>query len=215
MSETNRVTGWEAAYQKRPSGEIKPERCVEDVLPLFKENGVESVLDLGCGDGRHLVYLASQGYQMYGLDSASTALKFAKEWLEKEKLNAELKCGDMSELPWDNGSFDAIVCIKVINHHRIASIETTLEETHRVLRLGGLFLVTAMKDPPPENWKNGKFVEIEHHTYVPTEGHEKDVPHHCFTEGELQQLLDKYEILKLIDEFPNRHRYVALAQKKT
>ncbi|GAF90257.1 unnamed protein product [marine sediment metagenome] len=151
---------------------------------------------------------------MYGLDSAPTALKLSQEWLEKEDLNAELQCGDMSELPWDDSFFDAVICIKVINHHRIASIRITFDEAYRVLRTNGLFLVTAMKNPPPTNWKNGKFAEIEHHTYVPTEGHEKDVPHHCFTEEELEQLLDKYDILKLIDESPNRHRYVALAQKK-
>jgi ubiquinone/menaquinone biosynthesis C-methylase UbiE len=214
MKKTNSPTGWEAAYQKRPSGEIKPEICVEESLPFFKENNVNRILDLGCGDGRHLVYLAGRRYQMYGLDSSPTALKLSQDWLDKEGLNAELKCGDMSELPWDDGFFDAIICIKAINHHNISLIRTTFKETHRVLRKNGLFLVTAMKNPPPKEWKDGKFTEIEHHTYVPTEGHEKDVPHYYLDENELRELMHGYEILKLTEETLNSHRYVVLGRKK-
>jgi 2-polyprenyl-3-methyl-5-hydroxy-6-metoxy-1,4-benzoquinol methylase len=46
---------------------------------------------LGCGSGRHVVYLAKNGFEVYGIDIAKSGIKIAKEWLKDEKLKANLK----------------------------------------------------------------------------------------------------------------------------
>src|SRR5260370_4506414 len=48
---------------------------------LIRENGATekiSILDLGCGTGRHVVELASRGYSVHGIDLSPSMVKFAE-----------------------------------------------------------------------------------------------------------------------------------------
>ena len=42
------------------------------------------VLDSGCGEGRNSIYLAKQGFRVYGLDISAIAIDKAREWAEKK-----------------------------------------------------------------------------------------------------------------------------------
>ena len=44
---------------------------------------------MGCGTGRHTLYLAKQGFQVYGVDIAEEGIKIAKQWLKENNLKAE------------------------------------------------------------------------------------------------------------------------------
>ena len=67
-----------------------------------------TVLDLACGHGRHMQYLAAQGHQMLGLDRSSEALSAAAAW-------GEVRQADIENAAWplmQNGQprqFDAVV----------------------------------------------------------------------------------------------------------
>ena len=61
--------------------EIHP--AVPGFVKLLKESGGNRVLDLGCGSGRHVVYLAQQGIRVFGFDLAAKGLKLTKEWLNQ------------------------------------------------------------------------------------------------------------------------------------
>ena len=211
---TEGSSSWEKAYQRRHSGEIEPDPSVTDAVSVFRANNVRDILDLGCGDGRHLVFLGKLGYRMFGLDYAPTALVRAKDWVAREGISAELKCEDFSQLPWPGVYFDAVVCIKTINHGKIESIRNAFHEITRVLRSGGLLIATLPKHPPRRHWKNGNIKEIEPRTYIPLEGHEEGVSHHFFTEKEIMGLLGAYEIFCLRDDSPERPRYVVVARKQ-
>ncbi len=210
---------WEAMYKTRPSGTVNPEQCVADLVDEFRQHKVKRVLDLGCGDGRHLVFLASQGFEMYGADCSPTALELAEEWLDGEDLTASLECTDITELPWEDGFFDAVLCIQVLNHNTLDRVKKTFTEVRRVLGESGYFLGTAMKDPPPADWKDGDFIEEDYHTYIPLKGHEKGVPHHCFSMDELEGLLSDFAPVIIedesgkSDESPDMHRFTFLAKK--
>ena len=77
---------------------------------LEKASGIKSIIDLGCGDGRHLVFFSKLGYDMYGLDYAPMGIQLAEEWLSKEGLSAKLVCTDMTKIPWSDEFFDAVIC---------------------------------------------------------------------------------------------------------
>jgi len=209
------IHGWEEAYRRRPSGERRPHEDAEFLDQFFKERGVRRILDLGCGDGRHLVFFGGRGYEMFGLDIAPTAIRLANEWLAEKGLSAELVACDMTTIPWPEGFFDAVVCVQVINHHRIRDIRKTLGEIHRVLRPGGyLFLTVGTKRPQnPSRWCLVK--EVEPNTWVRLEGHEKGVPHHFFDEEELMRELAVFDILRDVLEphSDSRGKTCVLAQR--
>ena len=188
------ITNWDSMYECRPYFENEPQPEVVRLDGLFRAHDTQRILDLGCGDGRHLVYFAQQGYTVYGLDIALWGVRRAQEWLVREGLQSQLVCGDMAELPWSDKTVDAVVSTQVIYHNRLAGIQKTLSEIRRILREGGLFFATMLKYPPMCRWV-GEFNEIETRTYVRMEGFEKGLPHHFFTEDELRELLQGFELL--------------------
>ena len=188
-------SGWEAAYQARPTRDREtPHEDAEWLNDLFQQNGVRRILDLGCGDGRHLAWFGDRAYDMYGLDSAPTALRLAEEWLRDRGLKAELVCSDMTDIPWDDGFFDAVISVKVINHHRIAQIRRAIREVHRVLEPDGLLFVVVGTLGPVGRCTNG--VEVEPGTFVLREGREAGVPHHFFVEDELLDEFASFEVVE-------------------
>jgi cyclopropane fatty-acyl-phospholipid synthase-like methyltransferase len=91
----------QSTWQAKPntsSGSHEGGRSVA-FAPLLKARGARRVLDLGCGAGRHLVYLAREGFEMHGMDIAENGLAHAQRWLESESLAAELIKSDMGTIP--------------------------------------------------------------------------------------------------------------------
>ena len=180
------VVSWEKLYRKGPFFSLEsPCEDVESLHELFQQNKIEKILDLGCGDGRHLYYFSRLGYRLYGLDNARTGLCLAQDRLTREGLDAELVCADMTAIPWPEEYFDAVIGIQVIYHNPIDGIRRTIMEIHRVLKPAGWFFVTVStcKPPGPIRFRSG--VEIEPGTMVMDEGPDKGVPHHFFTMPEL------------------------------
>jgi len=191
---TEEATGWEAAYRKRPMRDRTPHREAEALAGLFRKHHVKRVLDLGCGDGRHLVGFVAQGFEMAGLDSAPTALKLAEGFLAKEGLSAELVCADMTALPYDDASFDAVISVKVINHQDIDGIRKTIGEIHRVLRRGGWLFVVVASYAPGEPEGSEELVRLGPKLYAKKEGHEAGVPHYFATQEEWAAEFSAFEI---------------------
>ena len=195
------ISGWEAAYRNRPTEWYrKRDSYHEDcgrLHDVFQQVNVTRILDLGCGDGRQLVYFARRGYEMCGLDVSPTGIELAEKWLADEGFAAELVASDMTKIPWPDEFFDAIVCVQVINHHRIREIRQTISEIHRVLRPGGyLFLTVQTSLPIPgvrATCSSKRVIEIEPKTFVPVEGHEKGVPHHDFDLDELLREFGRFK----------------------
>ncbi|MDH5746580.1 MAG: class I SAM-dependent methyltransferase [Candidatus Bathyarchaeota archaeon] len=75
-------------------------RFVIEAVPVFKSCKVEKVLDLGCGVGRHCIYLAKNGFDVIGVDVSKHALIMAKEWVRKEMVvNTSFIQASMTNLP--------------------------------------------------------------------------------------------------------------------
>ncbi len=50
---------------------MRPENSVVEAVPWMQANGVRRVLDLGCGVGRHSIFLALNGFTVYALDASA------------------------------------------------------------------------------------------------------------------------------------------------
>ncbi len=92
------------------------------------------VLDAGCGSGRTLEDLAEYG-TVSGIELDPQAAEFAAS-----RGCGEVKVGRLEELPWDDGSFDLITCLDVLEH--IPDDRGALTELRRVCRFGGRMLLT-------------------------------------------------------------------------
>jgi SAM-dependent methyltransferase len=174
---------WEKIYQKE--GHVFREAFPRffDIARIFKEHGSSTVLDLGCGNGRHVVHLAKEGFSATGLDISPSGLGLTQSWLHDERQEAALVLADMRlPLPIGSGTFDAILSTQVIHHALLAEVQSTIAEIHRILAPGGLAFVTVAGRIHDDT----EYVEIEPATYVPQTGSETGLPHHIFTEVSLQ-----------------------------
>lgn len=109
------------------------------------------ILDVGCGEGRNLVYFIRQGMDVWGIDRDKAALKFLRLYgkslhpaFDAEKI-IEDEASDISLPP---NSFDGIISSAVLHFAEShAHFQKMIAELARLLRVGGiLFVRTAMLD---------------------------------------------------------------------
>jgi SAM-dependent methyltransferase len=191
---------WEAIYRR--DGHIFTEvpPVAAPFAELLDEHDCQEILDLGCGNGRFLVHFARRGLHVTGLDSAPTALKLAGEWLARESLGGNLIRADMRvRLPFEDQTFDALLSTQVIHHARLEFVLGTIREISRVVKPGGLVLVSVPVYRPREQ-ADEEFTEsdeIEYHTFIPRSGSEAGLPHHLFTPEEFGAAFSGFDILSL------------------
>jgi ubiquinone/menaquinone biosynthesis C-methylase UbiE len=200
---------WNSVYKQQEDRKQELQEEVIALHDLFRNNKVQRILDLGCGNGRYLVHFAKLGYTLSGIDIALEAIKQITQRLADENLQADLQCADMIQLSWPNNYFDAVLSIRVIEHNLLPSMRKIVKEGYRVIKDGGYFFINIKKYPPWEDWKGGKFTRIDHHLYAPTEGPEKGILHYFFTKAELDLFAD-FAMITLDEDKRHQHYYVLL-----
>jgi ubiquinone/menaquinone biosynthesis C-methylase UbiE len=180
-----------------------PHQALVALCDQFRERKVQRILDLCCGTGRNLIFLAKEGFEVCGIDLSLEGLRQTRRKVEAAGLGAELKRGDMTEIPYPSSSFDAVICIYAIYHNTLENMRGTLAEIHRVLRRGGLAYVTFQT---PRSHKYGLGREIEANTFVQDFDSdcqsESGVPHHFSSEEEVRRMMKAFHIMELkLEEF--------------
>lgn len=114
----------------------------------------------------------------------------ARKWARQEKLNGvTFLQATMTDMPFGDGQFDAVISVSVIHHALRKDIEKAIDEIHRILGKNGLFLanLASVSDP-----RYGVGVMVEPRTFKTPEAYEQkrfEELHHYFTEGEVVKLL--------------------------
>jgi 2-polyprenyl-6-hydroxyphenyl methylase/3-demethylubiquinone-9 3-methyltransferase len=123
----------EEIWRELPAGAGHDPAVHERVLRELAGEPLGRVLDVGCGDGTFAARLAQRGMHVIGLDPAPTALERARA--AHPKLDFVGPASD-GRLPFDDGSFDAVTCVNVLQH--VVDTQSLLSEVRRVLTPGGL-----------------------------------------------------------------------------
>ncbi|MCF8029690.1 MAG: methyltransferase domain-containing protein [Desulfohalobiaceae bacterium] len=114
----------------------------------------QAVLDLGCGQGRHLHALYDRpGLRVYGLDRDPDVLQKAASGCRTyfPAASEGARCwlvlsGDSLRLPFAPGSLDVVICSEVLEH--IRDYRAALLEIRRVLRPGGRLALSVPRHGP-------------------------------------------------------------------
>jgi len=100
-----------------------------------------AVLDLGCGTGRHSVWLAGAGATVTGVDFSEGMLEEARRKAGEGAVR--FLAHDLRQpLPFEDATFDLVVSGLVLEH--LADLDAFFAEARRVLRPGGAAVVSAM-----------------------------------------------------------------------
>jgi len=195
------MTVWERLW-KDPAvvarwTDAQPLPEVVEMADRLIAGGGGRVLDIGCGLGRHTVYLAARGLEVVATDSAPAAIAACKGNLAEAGLSAEVVQADMASYPFPDVHFRGVVASHVIHHTELATLRRILAEIWRVLTPGGYFVWAT---PCPKHYECGRGTEMEPGTWVDPEGREAGLPHHYCTEAEARELLGGYEILSMNEQ---------------
>jgi SAM-dependent methyltransferase len=190
--------GWQDLWQDpkmRGTWEAMPP--LPEVVGMADRLEAESrrrVLDIGCGLGRHTVYLAARGFEVTATDNAPAALSACNTNLEEAGLTASVIEMEMTDYPFPDGHFDGALGSHVIHHTDLATLKRILAEITRTLAPGGYFVWVT---PTPRHKHCGRGTEIEPGTWVDPNHPEGPIPHHYCTEEEVRELLHAYDILSI------------------
>jgi SAM-dependent methyltransferase len=113
---------------------------VAAVVNLLRVPRGGRLLEIGCGRGIGLVPLARYGQPavLTGLDIDGELLEHARTRLAENRVDAQLRLGDIRALPFEDGAVDVVVDFGTCYH--VAHPEAALAEVERVLAPGGLFV---------------------------------------------------------------------------
>lgn len=120
---------------------------VSRVLRATIDNNRNStqVLELGCGTGNNLRFLAEEGFRPFGIDASQTAVAKARELMDRYGLEANLQTGDMAQLPWPDDHFDLLIDRAALVHNAPKRIQEIIKEARRVLKPGGRIFSIGLK----------------------------------------------------------------------
>lgn len=177
---------WDRIYKEQ--GEVQ-----SDVLPtvrvasdLFKRQNCKKVMDLGCGTGRHTLFLAKEGFHVFATDISETGLEITKSKAEQMGIkDIEYKQHDMRNIPYDDDFFDAIVCVWTTGHGTYEDTHKNVKEIFRVLKPSGIVVIDYVSK---EDGHYGKGKEIERDTFIDNVEGEENIPHHYSSKEELERL---------------------------
>ena len=106
----------------------------------------DRVLDMACGSGLALELARVQGAEVWGIDASPRLVAVALD----RNPGCDIRVGDMTDLPWDDGSFDVVTSFRGI----WGTTPGAVQEAHRVLVPGGRLAITCWGDvkKSPGQW---------------------------------------------------------------
>ncbi len=192
---------WDTLYKNQilDDGNNLWKKPHEYLVEFFGRQGTllqsSRILDLGCGTGRHLVFLEGLGYRSFGMDISSAGLAYSRDWLQRIDHPVRILNADMTCLPFCSACFDLIISTYVIHHNTLANIQKTIQEMFRLLIPGGIILISI---PSTRGYRHDKGKQIEPGTVIPDIGQDCGIPHHYFDLEEIAREFAAF-IIRAID----------------
>ena len=193
-SEPGQKNHWNDMFTQNPAffGD-DPSGFARSSLDLFQKEGVRSVLELGCGQGRDTFLFARNGLGVTALDYSETAVSIVKEKANTAELAFRIHAQTHNvkkPLPFPDSSFDAcyshmLLCMELSTFE----ISFILRETHRVLKPGGL-AVYSVRSNFDKQFRTGTHLSEDMYKIG-------GFVIHFFTEEKIKKMAMGYDVLEI------------------
>ena len=130
------------AYRTKISDQI-----VDEFIDYLKEQKITkgTVLDIGCGGGRHVVSFSKRNYSVTGIDYSNSAVILAERLCKEFGLSAELEAVDFLKYkPKDEKQFRISLDIGCLHHLRKKYWNRFRDQVYRLLQKEGYFCLVVL-----------------------------------------------------------------------
>ncbi len=203
--------GWDWTIVKDDAENVWKNPSIESfyLLNRWMSQEKKDFLDLGCGIGRHAILFAKNKFNVYCFDISEDAISKTKAWAESENLTLDYQVGDMLNLPYEDNSFDCILCRNVISHTDTEGMKVVIKEIYRTLKKDGeCYLTLGSKDT--WGFKQEDWPLVDPNTRLRMEeGPEYKVPHFYADYNLIYELFKDFDIInvyQVIDYFKKEDR---------
>jgi ubiquinone/menaquinone biosynthesis C-methylase UbiE len=128
-------------YLRKPPWDtgISPPELIE----FIQNHSPGNALDLGCGTGTNIITLAKAGWNVTGVDFASSAIRSARQKLKQQNLHADLHIGDVTRLNHIKPAFDLVLDIGCFHSLTQTGMRDYLNQLDHILAPNGSWLMYA------------------------------------------------------------------------
>jgi len=155
----------------------------KEIVDLVESGNVKpcKTIDLGCGAGNYAIYLASQGFDVTGVDISPSAIKFAEENAAKKKVKCHFLVRDLTAKSEFKQTFDFAYDWEVLHHIYPQKRKKYIENVFGMLLPGGKYVSVCFSMNDTWFKGNGKYRETPLGTVL-----------YFSSENELKRLYEPY-----------------------
>ncbi|MBN1690442.1 MAG: methyltransferase domain-containing protein [Dehalococcoidia bacterium] len=202
QAEAMTANDWKAEYKDglpHWAEDVKPSVFAKEFIAMMKSHKQDSLLEIGCGNGRDSILFAKAGFKVTSIDIVPKAIKLAKENAQKAKVEINFEVANVEELPFEDEKFGAVFSLSVLHS---TDLEKSLPEVYRVIKLGGVAFIYIYGDT---QYKSGKKTE----DVIDWQGYLADLKSLGF------RVLDSYtKDEREFDEYDEKHRIFVVHLEK-
>lgn len=183
---------WDLRYKLEPPYlKEQPLSHVIDFYHAFREElWNKAILDLGCGNGRHLGFLLDRHHLVYGVDISKTAIKQIKNKITNPIIKKRIFPACATKLPFNNEHFFSILSVNVFHHGNFQTAQESFCEASRCLEHQGLLFLMTRSDTVRR--KNvGQRISDRGLTYLRINAVKKPSVRHYFSYSEILELIQE------------------------
>lgn len=180
-----------------------PDTDVVDIVPFLMKRQVREVLDLGCGIGRHSLFLADKGFRVHAIDGSPAGIAHLKDQAKEKHIEIDARHAEMTRVPYEDESMDYVLAWNVIYHGNLPVVLRVISEILRVLKPNGLLHGT-MLSKRHIAMREGR--EVDQNTFITDGRSDKGHPHYYCNALELTSLLEGFEFWWLKDQEHRREQ---------
>lgn len=148
-------------YLPGVEGFIKSEHIHRYILASeYVENKL--VLDIACGEGYGSNLLASRADKVIGCDFDTKSINHANGKYKKKNLQFDQGC--ITQLPYQDHTFDVIICFETIEH--VENYNLAMKELQRVLKESGILIMSTPNKSEYSDKRNFNNIFHKHEFYI-------------------------------------------------
>jgi len=143
---------WEEIYRVRDLGKYPAEDLIRFIARNFYKAPNRKdikILEVGCGQGANIWYIAREGFSIYGVDGSSSAIDYAKKRLDQEisGWSGSLTVGDVVSLDFEDNYFDAVIDNEAVTHNSFENSKAIYNEMQELQKkVENFFRVLLLQD---------------------------------------------------------------------